>query len=529
MIFLKYTVSIFFVFVLVACGGGGGSAGTTSGQTVVSVIPVGSFVYTFNKPSLSNDGTDKVILTVTALDTARNVMKDVPVAVSVDSGVYTPAALTTDASGQVTGEISIGGDKSNRNITTTIRVGIQTTSAVVAVVGSQISLTPLPATPSPGANAQIVLKATDSNGAGIASANIQLGGSLGFNQVVRTDSSGSVTATLASVPLAVGTYTITAVGLGVTASRDVQIVGSGLGVPDAVGAISAASISANPNSVSPNAVGSTINRSSIRAVFQNSTNQAMQNVRVRFEIVAPGLGSGEQLSTGNSVLYTDVNGVVSADYIPGTRTSPTDGVRIRACYGNTDTSIAGALCPNAVIASLTVAGQPLSITLGDNNLLTKGGDGLTYIKKFDVAVADAAGNAVSGAVVSATVDITQYGKGLYTAARLFCNNEDANRNGFLDLGEDLDGNGILFPRKADVILSFSSSNVTAANGRIVIQAEYPQNVATWLRYTVRVTTNVAGSEGTAAKSYVTNFIEGDDTNGSFLTPPFGTNGCNVPN
>jgi hypothetical protein len=233
-------------------------------------------------------------------------------------------------------------------------------------------------------------------------------------------------------------------------------------------------------------------------------------------------------------LYTDGNGVVSADYISGTRTSPTDGVRIRACYGNTDISMIGAsmvetLCPNSVIATLTVAGQPLSITLGDNNLLTKGSESLTYIKKFDVAVADAAGNAVSGAVVSATVDITQYGKSLYTASRLFCNNEDANRNGFLDSGEDLDGNGILFPRKADVILSFSGSNVTSANGRIIIQAEYPQNVATWLRYTVRVTTNVAGSEGTAAKSYITSFIEGDDSNGSFLTPPFGVNSCRVAN
>lgn len=527
--FLKCSVGVIFALALTACGGGGGSAGATSGESGTPIVIIGSFVYSFDKPSLNNDGTDKVILTVTALDTSRNVMKDVPVAVSVDSGVYTPVVLTTDSSGQVTGNISIGGDKSNRNITTTIRVGSQTTSAVVAVVGSQISLTPLPATPGPGSTAQVILKAIDSNGAGIASADIQLGGSLGFTQLVRTDLSGAAIATLGAVPLSAGTYTISASGLGVNASRDVQVVGSGLGVPDALGAISAASISANPNSVAPNVVGSTSNRSSIRAVFQNATNQAVQNVRVRFEIVDPGLGGGEQLSTGNSILYTDGNGVVSADYIPGTRTSPTDGVRIRACYGNTDVSIAGALCPNSVIATLTVAGQPLSITLGDNNLLTKGSESLTYIKKFDVAVADAAGNAVSGAVVSATVDITQYGKGLYTASRLFCNNEDANRNGFLDSGEDLDSNGILFPRKADVILSFSGSNVTSANGRIIIQAEYPQNVATWLRYTVRVTTNVAGSEGTAAKSYVTSFIEGDDTNGSFLTPPFGVNACNAAN
>jgi hypothetical protein len=45
--------------------------------------------------------------------------------------------------------------------------------------------------------------------------------------------------------------------------------------------------------------------------------------------------------------------------------------------------------------------------------------------------------------------------------------------------------------------------VTGSNGRMQIQVEYPQNVATWLTYVVRVTTNVAGSEGTVAKSYIT--------------------------
>ena len=62
-----------------------------------------------------------------------------------------------------------------------------------------------------------------------------------------------------------------------------------------------------------------------------------------------------------------------------------------------------------------------------------------------------------------------------------------------------------------------------------IQVEYPQNVATWLAYTVKVTTNVAGSEGSDSKSYITSFIDGDEKNGSFLTPPYGTQSCVSPN
>ena len=99
----------------------------------------------------------------------------------------------------------------------------------------------------------------------------------------------------------------------------------------------------------------------------------------------------------------------------------------------------------------------------------------------------------------------------------------------MDVGEDVDSNGSISPRKADVILSFRGSNTTGANGRATIQVEYPQNVATWLEYVVKVTTSVAGSEGTAEKFYVTSFVMGDDTNGSFLVPPYGVNACNVAN
>lgn len=535
---LKYVFGLVVAAALAACGGGGGSAGSVGGGSggsggtggTPATPTAASFVFTLDKSSISNAGSDKALLTITALDSSRNVVSGIPVSVSVDSGIYTPITSTTDTTGQASGNISIGGDKANRNITATINVGGQTGTAVIAVTGSQISLTSLPATPSPGASVQLAVKATDANGAAIAGANVQLGGTLGFTQSVATDTSGNASVTLTAAPSTVGTYTITAAGLGVTSSRDVQVVGAGSGIPDAIGVISAASLAINPNSISPNVTGATTNRAAIRAVFQNASNQAIPNVRVRFEIVPPALGSGEQISTGTTTLYSDASGVATADYIAGTRTSPTDGVTIRACYGGSDASIAGVLCPNVVSATLTVAGQPLSITLGDNNELAKGGNNLTYIKKFDVAVADAAGNAVANAIVSASVDITRYEKGLYAGPRFSCLNQDTNRNGFLDANEKLYlTHNELSPRKADVILSFLGANTTGANGRATIQVEYPQNVATWLNYSVRVTTNVAGSEGTAVKSYITSFVIGDDTNGSFLTAPYGINDCATAN
>jgi hypothetical protein len=400
----------------------------------------------------------------------------------------------------------------------------------IPVTGSQLTLSPVPASPVPGGSMTLTIKVADVNGNGIANTSVKLGGTLGFNQVPTTGSNGNATVQLGAAPNTAGTYSIDVTASGVTAHRDVLVVdANGGGILDAVGTISSASLAIVPNTIAPNTAGSETNRAGLRAVFQTSTNQAIQNVRVRFEIVPPGLGSGEKISAGTATVYSDISGVAMADYIAGTRSSPTNGVIIRACYGNTDAEIAGGACPKFKEATMTVASQPLSITMGDNNELAKGANNLTYIKKFDVAVADAAGIAVANAQISASVDLREYRKGLYAGARIWCANEDTNRNGFLDVGEDLDLNGVISPRKADVILSFVGASTTGTNGRATIQVEYPQNVATWLFYAVKVTTSVAGSEGTVEKSYVTNFVLGDDSNGSFLTPPYGVNDCSTPN
>lgn len=582
--------------VLVACGGGGGSPGTrstdggtsgggggsttdpstcataTGASTTDCSTPVetkiASFIYQLSKPTLTTSGSDATLVTVTALDTNNNPVSGVALSVAVDSGVYTPVSGTTDAKGQASGNVTIGASKANRDITATISIGGQTAKAVIPVTGSQLTLSPVPGTPAPGTQVRTDIKVIDANGVGVPSVSVQLSGSMGFTGAVTTDMNGNASATLGAAPATPGNYTIDAVALGAKVSRSVQVIAAGGGgIPVVTDTISSASLSIVPNTIAPNATGSTTNRAGLKAKFLSASNQAIQNVRVRFEIVPPALGSGEQISTGATTVYSDVNGEAIADYIAGTRSSPTDGVVVRACYGPDDASIAGGLCPSSVQETLTVASQPLSITLGDNNLLTKGAGSLTYIKQFDVAVADSAGNAVPNAVVSASVDITHYGKGAFsftgtsgvyqimgnsapdiedtvlsempnltalpdsTNGRVWCPNEDRNRNGSLDTSggiEDINGNGKLEPRKADVILSFVGSNSTGSNGRMIIQVEYPQNVATWLAYTVKVTTSVAGSEGTYAKSYILDFVKGDEENGSFLTPPYGMSSCVSP-
>jgi hypothetical protein len=575
----KKIIGLVLLAVLAACGGGGGNPGTTSGTgssttsttTSTSTAPTAaSFVFSLDKTSINNGGTDKAVLTVTVLDSSRNVVSGVPVSVAVDSGLYTAVSTTTGATGETSGSIAIGGNKTNRTITATITVGSLTGAAAVAVTGSRITLAALPATPAPGASVQVTARATDANGVGISGATIQFGGTLGFTQAATTNVSGDAVATLSAAPALAGTYTVTASGLGANGTQDVQVVvaGGGGGIPVAVGVISSASLQINPSSVFANAAGATTNRATLQAAFQDASNQAIRNVRVRFEIVPPGLGSGEQISTGTTTVYSDASGSAISAYIPGTRASPTNGVVIRICYGLDDASIAGGLCPSSVTRTMTVGGQALSVTLGFNNELAKANNNLTYIQRFIALVTDSNGNPVANAVLSGSVDITHYAKGYSyddpyvvngtylitppdtstpgiatnvspvpnTAVapsnngfRVWCPNEDTNRNGFLDLGEDINGNGRLDSRKADVVLSFSGSNVTAADGTLQLQVQYPQNVATWLSFTVKVSTGVAGSEGTVEKSFFTGFVEGDQVNGSFRTPPHGVGTCRQPN
>jgi hypothetical protein len=407
----------------------------------------------------------------------------------------------------------------------------------------------------------------DSAGAPIPNVSLALSGTALATSSVTTDLSGNAVVTFVA-PSSAGTYSVIATALGTSVTKIVEVVGGVISKPPAVGTVSAATLGPNPTTIQPNAAGATINRSKLSAKFQTAVNAGIENMRVRFEIVPPALGNGEAISTGDAVVYTNAAGVAEADYIAGTRSSPSNGVKVRACYSSRD-FVSPKDCPNEVAATLTVAGAPLSISIGDDNLLVKGLGNIAYIKQFLIQVNDAAGVAVKDSIVSVSVDITHYGKGAtwgspyslvpipsirdvhpdFPATRpmgvvvslqdsntppvanqnIWCLNEDLNRNGFLDTGagEDINSDGSIQPRKAEVIVSYVNGNKTDANGQLLVQVTYGQNMGRWLAYTLRATTGVAGSEGDAAKSYVTDVLERDGPNGSFLTPPFGSRSCRI--
>ncbi len=555
-------------------------AGTLKAETVVGTasvsstlsfsVPLGSsdtatsrvtnFALLLDKSTLPNSGGQTVKLTVVAVDSNNNVVPGATVAVATDANtVYVPGGTVTNAQGEFTGTIGLGSDKTDRTVTVTTTVNGIVKQTTFQIAGTQLELTLSPPVLTPGGTATVTARLTDSAGTAITGKAISFTGditSLAGRQAT-TDATGNVALTF-TAPTTAGSYVIQAAASGITKQTSVQ-VGSSNVIPVAVFLPSEQpSLAADPNVLAPNAPGSTSSQSQLKFLFLNAQNQPVPNVRVRFSIASTGQGSFDStISTGSSVVYTNAAGVATAAFIPGSTGSPTDGIIIRACYSATDTVD----CSNSVTARLTIAAQALAVSIGNDNLLESAGG--TYTKQFVVTVADAAGRAVANAPVDISLDITHYAKGQFAqmmsfplgvgssntyvpdatttpaafGMRVSCINEDVNRNGFVDPGENINssvdsfGQATLEPRRSDIILSYVDPAVrtTNASGILLIKVEYSQRFATWLAYRIRATTTVAGSQGSAERTFVTTYVEDDVENGSFLTPPYGTQACNNAN
>lgn len=571
---MRYLAAVAAVGLVAACGGGGSSTGSNAGGGSTTPVVAANFYVYSDKTTINNTGADVATLKVVTVDARNNVVPGATVVVSTDNNsVFTPTSgAVTDDAGTYAGTVGSGGDKSDRDITVSVTVnGVQKQTAI-RVSGSKLTLQASPTNPLPGQAVVLTATLVDSAGNPIGGSSISLAGTVPALQGrALTTSSSGVATTSFNAPTSTGIYTLSASGSGVAASDyQLQVFATAGAVPVAtIPAGATPSLAASPNVLSVNSVGSTANKADLRFLFLDGSNNPVPNVRVRFDDVTSGLPRvGASLSSGDQTSYTDASGIVTTQYIPGQNSSPTNGVSIRACYSAVD-FLSVTDCPSSVAVSLTVAGQALAVSVGNDNLLEKGSG--TYIKTFTVTVADSAGRAVSGAPVDISVDLTHYGKGAFSSGykdaagsfispvsaiplslldsypsestnpaarveRVWCANEDINRNGNVDAGENrngsLDSNGqpTLEPRKSDLLISYADPAVrtTNASGILLIKVEYSQRMATWLSYRIRATANVSGSQGLAERLFVTTFVEGDETNGSFLTPPYGSSSCISP-
>ena len=517
----------------------------------------------------------------------------VSVAVDAGGVFSPTSGLLTDASGKFNGKVSAGGDKTDRVINAVVTVNAIKKTVTFGITGSQISVTPIPAVPKPGETVTLNIKVTDSADIGIANIPVQLSGSAGFSGTQRTDLAGNLTVSSTAPSAGTYLAVVSASGVSVSSPIRVVTPGGGIvSIPAAVGDFSGANLLANPATIPPNQVGSTTNRAVLTAKFIRADNSTIENMRVRFDIAQPFLGANEFISIGDALAYSNSSGVATAEYVSGQRTSPTNGVSIRMCFDYVDfaksvcpnsristltvnsqpldisignfnklESIFGGLgyiekflIQVADSSGNAVADAVVSVSVDithfgkgaafnyQNYYLTGSipptADSLNYPLantpyKDVVASVFPFVTSIPGSspTVTTTVNITYDPSNVPVPSNLsvWCVNEDRNRNGFKDALEDINGNGALEPSKSEIVVSFVNGNKTSAQGQLLVQVTYPQNVGGWLAYTLKATTSVVGSQGSKERSFITGVLEADVPNGSFNTPPYGRRRCIDPN
>jgi hypothetical protein len=485
-------------------GGGGGSAATVNRLSLVLTDANGA-----PAASLSNNGTDKITATVTALDANNAVVPNAGISFSVNQGAEVAATGTgTDSVGKLVAFVGIGSDRSSRTVTVTAKAnnGSLSTSADFLVTGAKLTAT-LPPIAAPGAAITATYTLEDASGNPMSGQTVALSGNGTSIGSAPTDGTGKAAFTF-NAPTTAGALILNATAAGETLERVVQVQSAA--VPPASGAVVGASVAANPNVVSVN-TSNTSNATTVRALFRGANNATIRNVRVWFTLPDPNSVGGSFSDTG--LVYSDSTGTASTTYIPGAVSSPTDGVVVLACYSNTDFAVPATpgTCPagttSNLFTTLTVVDQALRLDIGTDELIGMGT--ITYTKDFVVVVVDAAGRAKADVEITPKLDLQAFYKGYYgwtgdTWVRSApvgqlqlpaCPNEDTNRSGFLEAGEDLNGNGKLDP--GGVTITMVGSSKTDASGKAIVRIEYPRDRATWIDFVITVTGRVGGSEGLA--------------------------------
>jgi hypothetical protein len=525
---------------LVACGGGGGSAGTSPfGNGSSATSSAADLVLELSSATLKNSGSETVNVKTTVIDGSRNTLAGAKVVVTADSdAIVTTTTSDSGADGTVISAVSVGANRANRVITIRATSGSIEKTASIQVTGAELKGTVSPAVIQPGSTGKIEFRLLDSVGVGMANQDVDVlaPGLTPSSAKGRTNAAGTYTFEF-TTPTDAGNFSVSATAGGTTMNpaADVRVVPINT-VGPASGTVTSASVSANPSVVGFNPPGTDTNKTEIRALFLGANNVPIKNVRVRFDLDQDANNIGGQFSS-TGTLFSDAGGVVTTSYIPGSRSSPTGGVTVRACYGASETDPAFVNCTSSAKVNLTVASEPLGVSIGTNEFVII--DELTYTKKFIVTVVDSAGNAKQDVNITASIDLKTFRKGEYaffagltppswakTAPDTICLNEDANRNGVAEAGEDLDADGRLEPGKSDIAISLLQSK-TRADGTAEIQVRYAKSFATWIDAEITVAASgISGTEGRA--KYLLNPIPAPaealrnrDAQPAFVVSPYG--------
>jgi hypothetical protein len=230
---------------------------------------------------------------------------------------------------------------------------------------------------------------------------------------------------------------------------------------------------------------------------------------------------------------------------------------LASCGGGGGCASGASCTASASNTTTTFTASPssaVSVGIGTGNKIETTAKEIKYRERYAITVVDALGKPVVGAKVTPSIQMLGFLKGaLFRDATtfkvlstgtvdpttgtqngppIFCQAEDLNNNDVLDPGEDVNHDGALTPAKADVAAYAETSDLTNDQGIVFIIVEYPKDKATWIKFRLRATAAVTGTEGHATQDQYTSSAVGDEANAStpFVVSPYGIQvGCNNPN
>ena len=486
-------------------------------QATVTVDVVGTTL-ALNGPTslpLGDTGNFNVVLT----DAGGNGIGGTPVTItSSNANTISTTPVTTDAAGQASFTLTAnngGVDSVNAQ-----GAGLVAISAVTVSPDSFSFTAPAPDTEIDLNTNQTVTVNWQTSGAAVVGQPVNFTITRGTvsASTVNTDAAGNATinvmATNAGPAVIIATN-----GAGTSTQLVVEFVAT---VPDTL------ELQANPFTIAPQ------EQSAITAVVRDPAGNLVKNQVVGFTATDV---TGGQLSVPQAT--TDSQGRAQTFYTASTTTSASDGVVVTATVQGfplvTDT------------VNLTVAARELFLSIGTGNEVFEPNSSQYFIE-YAVQVTDAEGNGVEDVTVQVNILSQRYWDGIRTfplggtcwvtnqAPAAGCPDEDVNRNGIIDGGEDLNTSGDIEAGNIATVVAQGIGGGTFQsdqNGFGIVEVWYPQEYAYWLEVTLEATTSVQGTEFAESATFLppgttTDFCTEDNAPPGIVSP-FGTDGmCATP-
>jgi len=471
---------------------------------------------------------------------------------SEGAGVAGAAFTVQSANGNtIASNVSVTGANGSADISVTAAVGgldTITVSALGLTASRQVTvsndqfrfLSPASAYEADlGENVQVQLEWI-SNGSPVTGQAVQFSSTRGTLSAASANTSGSGIATVSISSNNSGPAVITARDpvSGTSTSINIEFVAINPTTVD---------LQASPFTVVVNA------QSTITATVRDANNNLVKNQQVYFAISDV---TGGSLTAATA--ETDSVGQARIFYNAGNSPSATNDVVITGSIRDTNNNEIDSDSVN-----LTVAGVSRDITIGTGNTLFEIGTA-TYAKEWVILVKDGVGNAVPNSNVQVSLRSTNYRKGYLALpppdselsgwqqvvttlpGESACMDEDLNRNGILDFGEDFNGNGTI-EAGGDALVaavepgasiqspcSLDNTGSQGANANVTTNSQgiarvciyYPQSYALWLEVEIGAQASVSGTEFSADQDYWLEVLASDVQDENESPPnyisPYGT-------